>query len=127
MRISKDTHSNLFFGYSNVLKTMWLRGRLPNVTYGIYGEKLTKKNISLEHIIPRANGGNSQLSNFALASKEKNVERNTDNIFNWTTWDKVKTYLNQFRDVVVKDYAFNGNRYIENTLQALERHAASSG
>ena len=59
------------FGYSSPLKTIWKKGGLPTVKKGFYGDTLTKKNVSLEHLKARSKGGKTSLENLVLASKEK--------------------------------------------------------
>ena len=98
---------------------MWKNGQLPSVKVGIYGDILTEKNISLEHIIPKSLGGKSDFSNYALATKEKNYERNSANIFLFTTEETILDYLDQFKNIMVID--FNGNKYIEQILQTLNK------
>ena len=68
MRI--EVGSPVSFGYSNILKTEWRKGHLPSVKYGFYGEKLTQKNLSLEHLQAHSKGGKTVLSNLVLAAKE---------------------------------------------------------
>lgn len=107
------------FGYSHPLKTMWKNGRLPSVQLGIYGDPLTRENISLEHLIPISRCGKTEYSNLALASREKNHERSSFNLFLFITEEKIKAYLEQFKNIIVLD--FNGNKYIEDLQRTLEK------
>ena len=114
-----NTCKSISFGYSSPLKTLWKEGKLPTVEVGMYGGKLTKENISLEHIKPHSKGGRTQLSNLALTTMENNNKRGSDllsSFFNKELFDK---YLEQFKGLVVpymkknKEKVFNGDQYIE--------------
>ena len=92
---------------------------LPSVKVDAAGNKLTKKNVTLDHIIPKSKGGKSVTGNYMLAEKKFNSDRGSDSIFQWTTMDGVIKYLNQFIGVNVK--GFIGNEYITEVLRTLER------
>lgn len=109
---------NPSFGYSSPLKTLYLKGELP-VKYGFYGDRLNPKNVSLEHLLPRSKGGKTSLDNLVLASKEKNQKRGNQPISKYINLEAMQTYINQFKDVKVKD--FNGNKYVKDLLQTITR------
>lgn len=99
------------FGYHHPLKTAWLKGKLPTVTHGFYGEKLTKKNISLEHLKPVSQGGKSTFDNLVLADKQKNNERGAQPIERFVNIGMLRAYLNQFKGV--KNQYIDGDEYIK--------------
>jgi len=70
MKVS-PIYSNVSFGYSSPLKTLYKKGKLP-VKYDFYGSKLTNKNVTLEHLKPHSQGGKTNLKNLVLATKENN-------------------------------------------------------
>ena len=112
------------FGYHSVLKDLFKEDKLPEVKIGLYGDKLTKENVSLEHLIPHSKGGKSKLKNFALASKQKNSLRSTDDIRKFLTPDMAKKYLAQFVDIETvskKGTIFKGNDYIEMITDTLKQ------
>lgn len=109
---------NPSFGYSSPLKTMFLKGELP-VKYGFYGDKLTTKNVSLEHLLPYSKGGKTELNNLVLASKEKNQIRGNQPISKYINLEAMQTYINQFKNIKVKD--FDGNKYVKDLLQTITR------
>ena len=111
--------SQVSFGYSHPLKTMWKRGYLPSVRIGIYADELTHENISLEHLVPISRCGKTEYSNLALASKEKNHERNAYGLFLFTTEEKIQQYLEQFKNIIIMD--FNGNKYIEEIKRTIDK------
>lgn len=104
------------FGYHNIIKTLYKKGKL-SVNYGFYGDRLTKKNVTLEHLLPISQGGKTELSNLVLSSANKNQERGVRPLKEMLEWDKVGKYLEQFRDVKIKD--FDGNDYIQKILNTI--------
>jgi 5-methylcytosine-specific restriction endonuclease McrA len=100
-----------FNGYNSILKTLWKRGKLPSVKRGLYGDILTKDNLSLEHLKPHSQGGKTSLSNLALASKKKNNFRNSKPLKDFLTKEMIENYLNQFKNIHAR--GFSGNKYIE--------------
>jgi hypothetical protein len=107
------------FTYSNKLKTLFKKGLLPSVQVDVAGNKLTKKNVTLDHIIPRSKGGKSYTGNYMLAVKKFNSERGADPLMKWATMEGIIKYLNQFIGIRVK--GFIGNEYITEVLKTLER------
>ena len=109
---------SLTFGYHSPVKTLYQKGLLPSVKYGFYGEKLTKKNCTIEHLKCVCEGGKTELDNVVLATDKKNNDRGNkplDKVFNWYFANR---YLSQFIDVNVR--GFNGNKYIEGILNTLK-------
>ena len=107
------------FGYSNILKTLYKKNKLPSVRYGFYGDELTKGTVTLEHLKPRCKGGKTELCNLVLASANKNQERAARPLSEMLNWECVGRYLEQFRNVQVGD--FNGNHYIQMILRQIKR------
>lgn len=104
------------FGYSHPLKTLYIKGKLP-VKYGFYGDRLTKKNVSLEHLKPFSEGGKTELNNLVLASKEKNQARGNADIRIFANKETIIKYLSQFIDVKIE--WFDGNKYINGIIKTL--------
>ena len=114
--LNKHQHS---FGYSNELKTLFKKGLLPTVRVDAGGNKLTKKNVTLDHIIPRSKGGKGVTGNYMLAEKTFNSNRGADPLTAWATMEGIIKYLNQFIGVRVGN--FIGNNYITEVLKTLEK------
>ena len=108
---------NPTFQYSSPLKTLWRKGKLPSVKYGFYGDVLTQRNISLEHLKAHSKGGKTNLTNLVLASKAKNNARGNDAIDDYLEVNNLVRYLKQFKDIRIKD--FDGNKYIAGVLATL--------
>lgn len=111
--------NNVNFGYNNQLKTLFKKGKLPSVEYDISGRKLTKKNVTLDHVIPKSKGGKSVQENYMLATAEFNHMRGNKPLKDFMTNPNLVRYLSQFMDVFVD--GFNGNKYIKGLLNTLER------
>ena len=116
MKIQPIQQNSPTFGYSHPLKTLYIKGKLP-VKYGFYGDKLTQKKVSLEHLKPHSKGGKTELSNLVLASKQKNQARGNADIRNFANKETIIKYLSQFIDVKIKD--FDGNKYINGIIKTL--------
>ena len=106
------------FRYSCKLKTLYKKGKLPSVEYGFYGDKLTPKTVTVEHLKCVCDGGKTTMDNVVLTSANKNQERGTRPLVEMLNWEFVGRYLEQFRDVVVD--GFNGNAYIQMILKTIK-------
>lgn len=111
--------NDIHFGYSSILKKEWRAGNLPSVKRGLYGDVLTKNNLSLEHIQTRESGGISALKNYALASKRANWLRGNKDIHEFLTIEMIRKYLSQF--IGVKTRKFDGDKYIQMVTPTFEK------
>lgn len=103
------------FGYSSRLKTLWRKGMLPTVKKGFYGDTLTQKNLSLEHLELHSEGGKTTWDNLVLSSKDKNWKRGNEPLSWHINFKAMGEYLEQFKDVVVGD--FIGNAYVQGIIK----------
>lgn len=104
-----------FTGYKHFLKTYYDHGLLPSVTKGIYGEPLTRRNRTLEHLIPHSQNGPTSLWNLALASARKNNDRGCRPLKEVLSQKHLEDYALQFEKVNLKKLW--GIRYILDLLQ----------
>ena len=109
---------SLGFGYSNILKTLYKKGKLPTVKYGFYGDEITEKTVTLEHLKPKCFGGKTELSNLVLTSANKNQERGVRPLSEMFNWEFAGKYFEQFRNLVVDN--FNGNEYIVMAMKTIK-------
>ena len=109
---------NVVFRYSSTLKTLYKKGKLPSVKYGFYGDEITKKTVTLEHLLPRSQGGKTELKNLVLASANKNQERGTRPLSEMLNWEYAGRYFEQFRNVKVN--GFDGNKYITIVIETIK-------
>ena len=108
--------NNPTFGYSHPLKTLYKKGQLP-IKRGFYGEPLTTKNVSLEHLKPKSKGGKTQLNNLVLATKETNNRRGDKPLKEFLNLKAMTNYLKQFKNIKIK--GFDGNEYIKMILKTI--------
>jgi len=117
MIITPITAGQPSFGYHHPLKTMFIKGELP-LKYGFYGDKLTKKNASLEHLRPVSKGGQTVLENLVLASKEKNTERGNQPLSKYLNMEALHKYIDFF--LTFKTNSFDGAEYAAKVLKTIE-------
>lgn len=108
--------SNIVF--TSQIKKLYKKGKLK-VKYGLYGEELTKNNVSDEHIICKCFGGTDDLSNVALASKELNNARGNKPIEQFVTMGMIRRYLLQFKGI--KCNGFDGDSYIKSIIETFKK------
>ena len=107
---------NISFGYNHPIKKAFDKGLLGKDFKGLYGVKLTKKNRTIEHIVPHSLGGGLNWGNVALADKVMNAIRGIKPIEDFVTFDMWKTYLKQFEKI--KNQYVDGMHYIQEICKA---------
>lgn len=113
------------FKYKSVLKSEWLKGNMPTVKYGLYGGKLTKENITLEHLLPHSKGGKTELRNLALAINVNNFQRSNKPLSGYLTRDMFETYCKQFEEIKLP--AFDGKRYVIELAKTVDKLLKQGG
>lgn len=108
-----------FKGYQHPLKTLFKKGQMPSVKYGLYGEKIGPDNVSLEHLKPHSWGGKTEWGNLALADRHANSARGSRPLADALSWDMLEKYLSQF-NFRIKD-VFNGYEYQDKVRQTCEK------
>ena len=105
------------FGYSHPLKTAWKKGQLSQVKRGFYGERLTQRNVSLEHLCPISKGGKTEWGNLVLADNKINNARGDKPLGEFLNLKAMGEYLEQFKNIKIK--GFDGNKYIAMILETV--------
>lgn len=121
------------FGYHHPLKTAWVKGKLPWLQYGFYGERLTKKNVSIEHLKPVASfkeecNGNKDKAlrlattweNIVLASNRTNNLRGCETLSSVIDYEAMGKYLQQFEGKYIEGFG-TGEQYIKGILDTVNR------
>lgn len=111
MQVQTIQTNQVTFMYSHPLKTAFDKGLMPDVKKGLLGNTLTKKNRSIEHIIPKCMGGTLANDNVALSDRKANMLRGATPIEKLVTKQMWIDYLKQF--VNVKNKYINGMEYIK--------------
>ena len=107
------------FGYKNILKTYFQKGKLPTVTKGFYGGELTFDNVTLEHLLPTSKKGLTKLNNLVLSKDINNWNRGNRPLSQFYDPDIFKAYCKQFEGVKLP--LFNGDDYIKQITKTVER------
>lgn len=89
--------------FNSKIKKLFKQGKLK-LDYGLYGERLTKDNVSDEHIICKCFGGQTVETNIALASKEMNNRRGCKPIQDFVTIEMVNKYIERVMQNNLKEY-----------------------
>ena len=107
-----------FTGYQHPLKTLFKKGLMPSVKYGLYKTPINPSNVSLEHLKPHSWGGKTEYGNLALAGRDTNTARGSRPLADVLTWDMLEEYLSQF-NFRIKNL-FNGYEYQEKVRRTCE-------
>lgn len=107
--------------FKSQIKTLFKKGKLKGVKYGIYGDILDIKNVTDEHVFPKSWGGANTEDNIALASKAKNNLRGNKPLSQFLTAENLKQYIDQFWTINLPEYGFKGKTYIENLLKTINK------
>ena len=113
------TINPISFGYKSILKTHWLESKMPSVKYGFYGGKLTKDNITLEHILPHSKGGRTTMANLALSQNVKNWERADKPLIQFFNKEAFEQYCEQFKGIKLP--FFNGDEYVKQIVKTVQK------
>ena len=119
------------FGYHHPLKTAWVKGKLPWLQYGFYGERLTKKNVSIEHLQPvadfkkvyspeKAKRLATTWENVVLASNRINNLRGCEPLSSVIDYEAMGKYLQQFEGKYIEGFG-TGEQYIKGILDTINR------
>lgn len=96
-----DYPPNPNFGYSHKLKTDFKKGLLPTVKFDVAGIELNNKNATLDHVIPKSQGGESNLFNYMLASKWFNAFRGVVPLAKLITKEMFDKWAKQYEGINV--------------------------
>ena len=88
------------FGYSHPLKTDFKKGKLQ-IKYDLGGYELNKDNVTLDHVIPKSQGGTSTLDNYVLATRDFNNYRGVVPLAKLITKEMFDKWAKQFEKLMV--------------------------
>jgi len=116
--------SNISFQYSHPLKTLFKKGKIP-LKYDFYGEPLTNKNVTIEHIQCVCNGGKTKLDNIVLSSANANQIRGSRPLSEVIDYKAIGEYFEVFKDKVFG--CINGNEYIKACMRTIQEVLSKGG
>ena len=89
--------NQIAFQRKSIIKTEWLQGTIP-LERGFFGGKLTKQNVTLDHVQAKCKGGASNLSNYVLATAKNNGMKGKGDIFQYATKENTEAYFKVFEN-----------------------------
>ena len=107
-----------FNGYNFKLKKMYREGKLPKDLVDLGGNRITQKNMSGDHAIPKSKGGKTTDANMILATKQFNSLRGNRPLKEVTTIENLIKWVNQYLELDTVD-GFDFRRYVQNILKIL--------
>lgn len=111
--------NSVAFTHKHLIKTYFLKGKLPTVTKGFYGGELTKDTVTIEHLQPVSKGGKTELKNVVLAENVRNWSRSNKPLSSVFDKEAFETYCEEFKKIKLP--FFNGDDYIKQITRTIER------
>lgn len=108
-----------FGGYKFKLKTLYRQGKLPKDLVDIGGNKITQKNLSGDHAIPKCKGGKCNNKNMMLATKEFNSLRGSRDLKEVVTTQSVARWSEQMLSLQGKVKGFDFVEYVRGILKII--------
>lgn len=120
------------FGYHHPIKTLYKKGKLDWIKVGFYGDKLTKKNVTLEHLETvfdfkkkckneqKAKRLATTWENVVLASSNMNNARGCEPLSQFIDYEAMGRYLAQFEGKYIPGYG-TGEKYIKAILNTVNK------
>ena len=108
----------LTFQYNSILKDEFKRGAIK-LTKDITGKPINKKNVSLDHTIPKSKGGKSNIFNYSIMDRISNMQRSNKPIEKSIDLQSLIEYIIVMMDVKTED--FDGIKYLKGWLRTLNR------
>jgi hypothetical protein len=108
-----------FGGYNFKLKAMYRENKLPANLIDMGGNRLTQKNLSGDHAIPRSLGGKCTDNNMILATKQFNNLRGDKALKEVVTKENLIKWVNQYLKLGKID-GFDFVKYVRDILKVLD-------
>ena len=108
-----------FTGYDFKLKKLYRQGKLPKDLVDIGGNRITQRNLSGDHAIPRSKGGKTTDDNMMLATKQFNSLRGNRSLKEVTTMENLLKWAKQYLALDKID-GFDFKQYVLNIFKILE-------
>lgn len=109
-----------FQGYDFKLKRMYRQGKLPKDLIDMGGNKLTQRNLSGDHAVPKSLGGKNIDSNMILATRQFNSMRGNRPLSEVVTKENLVKWVAQYLKLGNID-GFDFVKYVRDILNVLEK------
>lgn len=116
--VSKPVPKQITFTYNHQLKTLFKKGKIK-LKYDFYGDKLTKKNCTLEHVECVCDGGKTVTGNVVLATARMNNARGNKPLSEFINAEALARYCDYFLHFKIPE--FDGVKYIKELLETINR------
>lgn len=116
--IPSITDTISFGGYNFTLKKMYRDGKLPKDLVDIGGNRITQKNLSGDHAIPKSKGGKTTDDNMMLATKQFNSLRGNRPLREVTNMENLIKWVNQYLKLEPID-GFDFKKYVQGILKII--------
>ena len=113
------TSSVTFTGYDFKLKKLYRQGKLPKDLVDMGGNRITQRNLSGDHAIPRSKGGKTTDDNMILATKQFNSLRGNRPLNEVTTKENLVKWVKQYLELSPIE-GFDFVKYVINILKIFE-------
>lgn len=107
-----------FTGYDFKLKKLYRQGKLPKDLVDIGGNRITQRNLSGDHAIPRSKGGKTTDDNMMLATKQFNSLRGNRPLKDVTTKENLIKWASQYLELENIE-GFDFTKYVLNIFKIL--------
>ena len=107
-----------FGGYNFKLKKLFKDGKLPKDLYDIGGNKITSKNFSGDHIVPKSKGGRTKNEKMMIATKQINNLRGNRDLKEVVTFENAIKWALQWINIKVD--GFDGAQHVKDVFKVLD-------
>lgn len=109
-----------FQGYDFKLKRLYRQGKLPKDLIDMGGNRLTQRNLSGDHAIPKSLGGKNTDSNMILATRQFNSMRGNKPLKEVVTKENLARWVSQYL-ALGKIEGFDFVKYVRDILKNFEK------
>lgn len=115
---SISQYNPTFEGYNFKLKKLFRAGKLPKDLVDIGGNKVTQRNFSGDHIVPRSKGGKTTNENMMIATKQFNSLRGNRDLKEVVTLENAIKWALQYFDIKID--GFDGTQHVKDVFKNLD-------
>ena len=107
-----------FTGYNFELKRLFRQGKLPKDLIDLGGNKITQRNLSGDHIVPKSKGGKNTKDNMTIATKQFNSMRGNRPLKEVVTFENAIKWALKMMEIKVE--GFDGVQHVKDVFKVLD-------